>query len=162
MQLFIKDKEVSQKRINSFYKKLKNVNGCLEYQGAKNATGYGWVLVNRTPMIASRFAYFLAYGKLESSKLFVLHKCDNPPCCNPDHLFVGTAKDNSDDMIRKGRKIMPKGDTWKRRKLTKNEVIDIWFSEETGRSLAKKYGVTVNTIYNILSKRSWLSVTDDL
>ena len=79
-------------------------NVCWEWQGYRLRDGYGWVstpIGNRT---ASRVAAHLS-GLLEdlSSSLHVLHRCDNPPCCNPAHLFVGTNTDNVADRVAKNR-----------------------------------------------------------
>lgn len=77
---------------------------CWEWQGARISKGYGWIktpIGNRT---ASRVAAYLS-GVLDSlsSPLCVLHRCDNPPCCNPAHLFVGTNTDNVNDRVAKNR-----------------------------------------------------------
>ena len=77
-------------------------SGCMEYPGARLPSGYGWVWFAKRMRGAHVVSYMLFTGK-NPGKLFVCHKCDNPPCCNPDHLFLGSAKDNRDDMVAKGR-----------------------------------------------------------
>lgn len=76
-------------------------SGCWEWQGGKDQDGYGalrWGWEQR----AHRVAYWIARGSYDRS-LQVLHTCDNPACCNPNHLFLGTAADNNRDMVQKGR-----------------------------------------------------------
>lgn len=75
---------------------------CFVWKGARIPTGYGQKLVNGVVKYTHRIAYEWANGPIPEG-LLVLHKCDNPPCCNPDHLFLGTAKDNMQDCMKKGR-----------------------------------------------------------
>lgn len=78
------------------------VNGCLEWTGRKTAKGYGQVVVARRDVRAHRFAYALVNGPVPAG-MMVLHSCDNPSCVNPDHLRVGTAKDNWRNAIERNR-----------------------------------------------------------
>ena len=75
---------------------------CWLWTGNKYLNGYGMVSVEDYPHLAHRVAYELTYGPIADGCL-VLHKCDNKPCVNPSHLFLGTQKDNVQDMLRKGR-----------------------------------------------------------
>lgn len=81
---------------------------CLEWTGA-TLKGYGQIGEDGTIKYAHRVAYELWVGPVEDGEL-VCHRCDNPPCCNPDHLFVGTPRDNMHDMIRKGRAWWQRGE----------------------------------------------------
>lgn len=80
-----------------------SVTQCWEWTGTKDAQGYGHCAALGGETLAHRAAFKLRTG-ITPGKLFVCHKCDNPPCCNPDHLFIGTAGDNIRDSIRKGRR----------------------------------------------------------
>lgn len=77
---------------------------CWDWIGSKSSSGYGYLShpeLGRIPVIASRMSYMIHFD--DPGELFVLHRCDNPPCVNPRHLFLGTQKDNIRDMMIKGR-----------------------------------------------------------
>jgi hypothetical protein len=80
---------------------------CWEWQAVRNAQGYGIFRVNRRSVVASRYALELATGSPLPSGIFACHRCDNPACVNPAHLFAGTNLDNVRDMIAKGRQRTP-------------------------------------------------------
>jgi hypothetical protein len=76
--------------------------GCREWMRSKNAFGYGKVKLRRRDFASHRVAWTLAHGPIPDG-MCVLHRCDNPSCCNPDHLFLGTVQDNKADCVSKGR-----------------------------------------------------------
>lgn len=80
----------------------RRTTGCWEWTGARSAKGYGVLNVRETSRLASRVAWQLEHGKIPRG-LYVLHKCDNPGCVRPSHLFLGTLADNNADMLAKGR-----------------------------------------------------------
>ena len=97
--------DLSEKNITNFYRKISptaNDQGCLEWLGASHKDGYGRFGIARRLFQATRVAFFVATG-VDPLDMDVCHKCDNPPCCNPEHLFLGTRADNVNDMISKGR-----------------------------------------------------------
>jgi hypothetical protein len=77
-------------------------NGCIEWGASRFPQGYGQIKVNYQNRKAHRVAWELAHGPIPDG-LVVCHRCDNPPCCNVDHLFLGTHSDNTRDMHAKGR-----------------------------------------------------------
>jgi len=81
---------------------ITNQSDCWEWKGYINSRGYGTFIFNQKRYNAHRVAWVLYCGKINEDML-ICHKCDNRSCCNPSHLFEGTAKDNSLDMVNKGR-----------------------------------------------------------
>jgi hypothetical protein len=100
--------ELSTQDIERFHGKVSKAPGqgpkgdCWEYQAGKFRRGYGAFKVKGKTLKAQRVAYFLHF-KLDPGAFLTCHTCDNPPCCNPAHLFLGTLQDNVDDMVIKGR-----------------------------------------------------------
>jgi predicted XRE-type DNA-binding protein len=103
----------------------------------------------------SRWAFYLAHG--DPGELDVCHRCDNPPCCNPTHLFAGTAKDNLGDMAAKGRSL--RGERHNLAKLRADQVETIRELLASGRysqrAISYAYGVKHPTISNIKSGKIW-------
>lgn len=75
---------------------------CWPWLGSRTTGGYGQVYMDKRVIKASRAAWVLARGPVRDG-LHVLHYCDNPPCCNPNHLWLGTPADNAQDSVAKGR-----------------------------------------------------------
>lgn len=129
-------------------------NGCWEWTRSGDDLGYGHQTVDGRIYRVTRLSKALFHGFDLTSDLLMCHHCDNPPCFNPDHLFPGTDKDNSDDCRRKGR---PKG----RMKLTPDDVRAIRAELPTGISMSKlgrKYGVSGSIIHRIAHGQSWIFV----
>ena len=93
------DQPLSVKRL---LENTKEVGACLIWQGAKNDRGYGYISIGAKLIRVPRLIWKLEYGDIPQG-LNVLHKCDNPPCINLDHLFLGTPKENTRDAMLKGR-----------------------------------------------------------
>lgn len=137
---------------------------CWEWQGGRDWNNYGAFYKQgerRRPFKAHRFAFEDKNGPIPDG-LVICHKCDNPPCCNPTHLFAGTYKDNMQDCSRKGRTTKLHGAECHNSKLTDSDVVKIreMYSSggETHRSLASKFGVEKNTITVILNRKGWKHV----
>lgn len=84
------------------YVKIGAPDECWPWQAARRRRGYGTFTVNHRSLVSHRIAYQLATGE-NPGDLFVCHTCDNPPCCNPAHLFLGTHRENMRDMVSKRR-----------------------------------------------------------
>lgn len=129
--------------------------GCLEWQGLKNRGGYGKTTIRGKDWNVHRYVWTLVNGPIPDG-LLVCHKCDNPQCAEPEHLFLGTTKDNSEDMVRKGRSL--KGERNNKSKLTPDDVRAIRASNERQVDLAARYGVAQNMISKIKLRRFWQHV----
>lgn len=105
-------------RLERFWERvLKTGSDCWEWQGALQNTGYGVLSVRGSMQYAHRVAYSIQNGGIEEGAI-ICHRCDNPKCCNPGHLFAGTHKDNTADMYSKGRAAMvvdPAHAAWRNR-----------------------------------------------
>ena len=123
--------------------------------------GYGQFQRNGAVDKAHRIAYELTYGPIPNG-MCVLHTCDNPPCCNPAHLFTGTHTDNMRDMIRKGRERHQPGVAQSQAKLTDAKVVDIraryrpWTVPY--RMLAEEYDVCIAVIRDVVKCKKWTHV----
>lgn len=137
-------------------------NGCWNWTGSFRSSGYGKINVGsnklgtRRTVTASRLSYETFVGKIPDG-MVVCHTCDNRACINPEHLFVGTLKDNYDDMVVKGRRKVLKGTELPHTKLTEDIVRAI--REESKSStyaeLSRKYGVCPTTVRRIAIREIW-------
>lgn len=129
-------------------------NDCWVFTGSLNNKGYGNFALNGKLDKAHRVAYEYYIGPIPENTM-VLHRCDNPPCCNPNHLFLGTAKDNYDDMIEKERQNLLHGANNGNATLSFEEADYIRSSKEPTSALALKYRVSTTTIKRIRSGRTY-------
>lgn len=144
-----------------FLAKVDQTGDCWQWTAGCARHGYGRFNVTRDkPLAAHRVAYEMFVGPIPTG-LHVLHRCDNPPCVNPGHLFLGTHQDNMDDMVRKGRSRAPRGEQVKVSKLTESAVRQIRDEVSQGRSqraVARDFGVHHATVHRIVSGELWAHV----
>lgn len=133
--------------------------GCRVYTGAQSE-GYGIHSWQGTPKRAHRLAWELANNQTIPIDIQVCHKCDNPPCCEPSHLFLGTTQDNTQDRENKGRG--PQEHRNPRAKLTADNVRDIRTRYDEGgitiQSLADEYGLSKPAMWQAIRRKNWRDV----
>lgn len=130
-------------------------SGCWLWLGWCNRYGYGEDRSNagRTRR-AHRLSYELSRGPIPKG-MMVCHKCDVRSCVNPDHLFIGTAKQNTADMLAKGRHWAPRGEAGSASKITAKQATAIFNSTEPQAALARAYGIARETVRAIKRGNSW-------
>lgn len=127
---------------------------CWKWTAGTFTRGYGCFWLDGRMRLAHRCSWGIAYGK-PPDDLCVLHTCDNPPCVNPSHLFLGTDKDNTRDMFEKGRQNRVKGMAHPRCKLTENQVKSIYNDSRRHSQIAEDYGIHQTQISRIKRGVSW-------
>lgn len=136
-----------------FEKYVIKKSGCWDWSASCDQWGYGNVTHRNKSLKAHRVSYMVNLEEIPE-KMLVLHKCDNPPCTNPKHLFLGTNDDNMNDMAQKGRNKV-------RAKLTPKQVIKIRRMIDAGIKLvriAQEFGLNPRTITNIKLRRAWKDI----
>ena len=147
-----------------FWNKVKKTKSCWLWTGAKDPKSYGkfgWH--NRRSKRCHRLAWELAHGRIPKG-LQVLHRCDNPPCVNAAHLFLGTPKDNTHDAIAKNR--LAHGEHHGNARLTNHDVLQIRaryngiFGQQT--AIARIYGISPTTVRDIVHGINWRHLIPDV
>lgn len=147
--------ELNQRDKERFLTKVEKTNSCWIWKEGIDLSGYGRFHLTRTHSIAAhRFSWLIFKGSIPEGML-VCHTCDTPFCVNPEHLFLGTDKDNSDDKLTKNRQGLLC-------KLTSKQVLEIrckYIPRIYSQSkLAREYNVNQTTIHNIVHNHSWKHV----
>ena len=136
-------------------------NGCWEFQGSRNRMGYGHFggETRGSSVLAHRAAWTVANGPIPEG-MCVLHRCDNPPCVRPDHLWLGTRLDNNRDMYAKGRngKTGLPGERHNLARLTWDDVRELrrlYADGVSGAALGRKYGVSGTQALRVAKGEFW-------
>jgi len=141
-----------------FWAKVDRSGDCWVWIAGTTEWGYGRFRMDGRLYLAHRVAYMFLVGPVPDG-MGVLHRCDNPPCCNPAHLFLGTDADNSHDCIEKGRNA--RGERGGKAKLSELDVQDLRQLYASGMSfqrLAPLYGVSVRTVRAVVNRETWKHV----
>jgi len=142
-----------EKNAIRFWSRVQRSNNCWIWTRGKFPEGYGAFRVGKKSWRAHRFSYLLTYG--DPGSLCVLHKCDNPSCVRPDHLFLGTRKDNNQDSARKGHRRGPPSC------LTPSQVCRIrrlYRHNFTQRQIAKRYRISQTLVWAVVNIRIHKSI----
>lgn len=174
---------MNEKDIERFFSKIdrdgpfcgKLNSKCWSWKMKLDKDGYGRFRYKNKKRGAHRISYMYFYGNIDDN-LLVCHKCNNPSCVNPDHLYLGTASDNKRDEIESGRtskgtrngkythpEKTPRGERAGNSKLTENDVIEIrkTYNAKAGKTimfLSEKYGVGTSTIWSVISRQTWTHI----
>ena len=146
------------------YARRSDNNGCWAWAGARDHNGYGYMGIkvrqgknNHTAIRAHRVSWMIHRGPIPRG-MCVLHKCDNPQCTNPDHLFLGTRKDNNEDKIIKNRHCGAPGEKNSGAKLTQQQVDEIRAfprGKPTAAEIAKRFGISKGHVNDIRCGYAW-------
>jgi hypothetical protein len=142
-----------------FWRFIVKNESCWSWTGNK-ALGYGRISTGKKPyvlILAHRLSWEIHNKQKIPEGMFVMHKCDNPECCNPDHLMIGTPKENTQDMIKKGRKrvVAPLGTENGKSVLNEEKVRFIRSSDLPHAKLAKLLEVSPSCVRGVRTGRTW-------
>lgn len=134
---------------------------CWNWTGCQIRDAYGQIRYQGRKWYTHRLAYTLTHGAIPDG-LVVRHRCDNPLCCNPRHLELGSQADNNRDRDERGRHVSLSGEASASSKLSESQVKEIYLSSGSEKDLAAHYGVAPTTIGDIRRRHSWKKVTAGL
>jgi hypothetical protein len=135
--------------------RLRVTPGCWIWTGGRDSKGYGGLFVDGAKCKAHRVSYEIYVGSIPFG-LHVLHKCDNPACVNPDHLFCGTHAENMrDKALKKRAQGAHRGVEHHLAKLTPQKVALIRQDPRPNSEIARELGVSPKTVYDVRARKSW-------
>lgn len=142
-----------------FWAKVHKSEGCWNWTASRDTSGYGLFRLGRKLYKAHRFSWIIALGSIPTD-LVVCHKCDNPICVNPIHLFLGTRADNNLDRDRKNRQVSVKGEEHYRAVLTISDVMKMRYIKQQNPSIpyytiAAQFNVCASTAHRAITRKSW-------
>lgn len=152
---------------DEFWDRLDKTGECWEWTGCVDGSGYGMTTIDGKHLKAHRAAWTITNGEIPPphtgpQRMLVCHKCDNRRCCNPAHLFLGTNRDNVDDMMRKGRTARNPGTRNGQSKLNPLKVREIRYMHSTGKdcnTIARLFNLDPRTIEFVVTRVTWRHVS---
>ena len=146
--------KISTKDLKRFQSKIdiRSNSECWPWLRYCDIYGYGRFKYKGKMIFSHRFAFAFKNDYL-ADDLVVRHSCDNPRCCNPNHLLMGTHQDNKNDAVRRDR--LAKGESNGSAKLTEKDVLTIRSSSLSLRELARQFNVASKTIFNVRANKNW-------
>lgn len=142
-----------------FFSKVEKTDYCWNWIGSKKQYNYGIFWNGKKRVLASRWSWEYHNQACIAKGVYCLHKCDNPACVNPTHLYLGTQKNNMQDMVARGRKPSRVGERNGRSKLTENQVKNIRSLYCSGKyskvDLGKMFKITAEQIGHIVNNKQW-------
>lgn len=132
-------------KLHYFWKRVSKTDSCWLWTGAKCGRGYGHLRRNKLDKMAHRESWEIHNGSIPSG-MWVLHTCDNPPCVNPTHLFLGSREENISDMYRKGRE-------FRKINLDETENLRAWYStgDVSQETLAVQFEISQTHVSRIIN-----------
>lgn len=141
--------------VSTFLAERQGSEGCWEWPGErKKKDGYAKTIRDGETLLAHRVVWETLNEPIPPNAE-ICHTCDNPPCCNPSHLWLGDALANAADKVAKGRQHRPRGETNGVAKLIAEQVLIIRRSAEPDSILSARYGVSTTAIRDVRSRRRW-------
>jgi hypothetical protein len=160
--------------MENFWSKVEKTDFCWNWKASSRGNGYGAFKYKKKVVDAHRVSFMLTKGEIPKG-MYVCHKCDNRSCVNPDHLFLGTHRDNMIDCFKKGRMFIPEnqkfrfteGNIPKNRKLDLVKVLEIKEAIKTkGKKpltqIAKEFGVSIFIVYDIVNRKNYKNIEKEL
>ncbi len=157
------EQERYEKAVESFWTRVDKTDpsGCWIWTGCTTSSGYGrFFWHGKNSYLAHRVAYEITFGSIPKG-MFVCHKCDNPLCVNPDHLFSGTAADNMRDMAVKGRAASMLGTLNPSAKLNVKMVYKLRELYEQGKTvmeISHQMSVPYSNVWSIVKRKTWTHI----
>lgn len=142
--------------VERYWAYTKKAEGCWEWSGYRDQNGYGRLHLGARPVLAHRVAWEIFRHPLTPDQ-HVCHRCDNPPCVRPEHLFLGDHADNMADKMKKKRHRygVSRGEAHGCSKLTAEQVREIRGSVGASERVAERYGISGRQVRDIRTRRAW-------
>lgn len=134
-----------------FWRQVQKTDFCWEWQGTRNALNYGHFRIRHKTAKAHRVAWMICNGDIPKG-LFICHACDNPPCVNPAHLWIGTELENIKD--RDTKKRVAHGEKHYNCKLSDADILTIFNAKGTQKAIAEKFGIDQSWVSDIKNKKT--------